>query len=285
MTIQEAELLDWKFEPIRFSVSAREAILYGLSLGIGANPTDPRQLCHVYEDGLVPYPTMSVVLGSPGIWFGKAGLDARKVLHGSQGLEVLGPVLVNGPLVAENRVTDLVDRGAEKGAVVEVTRTISTGEGTAVARLVSTYVCRGDGGFGGSKTVGERPLRRPEGDPDQVCRIATLPQAALLYRLNGDTNPLHADPAMARNVGFDRPILHGLCTFGHAARGLVALLCGDDATRLTAMSARMTRPVYPGEELEVSVWGGTGAHQFEVSVPKREVTVLAGGSVEMGPAA
>ena len=282
MTITEQGLLGWEFAPIPFRVTPRDAILFGLSLGLGSAPTDPRQLRHVYENGLIPYPTMPVVLGSPGMWFGHAGLDARKVLHGAQALELLSPVPLDTDLVALNAVSDLVDRGRDKGAVVEVTRRIETADGTPVAKVISTYMCMGDGGFGGSKTrPSAAPQPRPDRDADQRASIPTLPQAALLYRLNGDVNPLHADPATAAKLGFDRPILHGLCTLGHTVRGLIDTLCDGDATRLRGLSARMSRPVFPGETLEVSIWRDGGPVHFETAVAERGVTVLSGGRVDL----
>ncbi|MCB1395671.1 MAG: MaoC family dehydratase N-terminal domain-containing protein [Rhodobacter sp.] len=282
MTITEEGLLAYRFDPIAFRVSARDAILYGLGLGLGADPTDARQLRHVYEAGLVPYPTMPVVLGSPGMWFGKAGLDARKVLHGAQALEVLSPLPMETNLVATNAVSDLVDRGPDKGAVVEVTRRIDTADGQPVARVVSTYMCMGDGGFGGTRSrAAGAPPARPDRAPDATARIATLPQAALIYRLNGDMNPLHADPAMAARLGFDRPILHGLCTLGHATRALLGETADGEASRLRALSARMSRPVYPGETLEIALWRAGGQVLFEASAVERGVTVLSGGQLQL----
>lgn len=285
MSITDKGLRSFTFDPIPFRVTAREAILYGLGLGLGADPTNANQLRHVYEEGLVPYPLMPVVLGSPGMWFGRAGLDARKVLHGAQALEILAPMPLDTALVARNVISGLYDRGADKGAVVEVTREIATDAGAPVARVLSTYMCMGDGGFGGSAS---RPAPAPSGldrAPDAAVRIATLPQAALLYRLNGDMNPLHADPAMAARLGFDRPILHGLCTLGHALRAVVDNQAGGDAARLTAVSARMSRPTYPGETLEVAIWVEAGALLFEATTVERGVTVLAGGQVVLEGAA
>ncbi len=282
MTITEESLLAFRFDPIPFRVTARDAILYGLSLGLGSDPADSRQLRHIYEVGLVPYSTMPMVLGSPGMWFARAGLEARKVLHGAQALEVLSPVPLETDLVATNAVSDLVDRGPDRGAMVEVTRAIDTAEGQPVARVVSTYMCMGDGGFGETRTHSAAAWpARPEQAPEAVTRIATLPQAALLYRLNGDLNPLHADPAMAAKLGFERPILHGLCSLGHAVRALVGAVAEGDATRLRALSARMSRPVFPGETLEIALWQAGAALQFEATVPERDVTVLSGGQLQL----
>lgn len=286
MSINEQALLSWSFDPIRFSVTPRDAIIYGLGLGLGSDPTDLQQLRYVYENGLVAFPTMPVVLGSPGMWFARAGLDARKVLHGSQAVDILAPVPLDTPLVALNRVSELVDLGSEKGAVVEVTRQIETQDGAPVARLVSSYFCRGDGGFGGSRTQpSKRPPARPDRAPDDIRRMPTLPQAALLYRLNGDLNPLHADPAFASKVGYERPILHGLCSFGMCARAVVDSACGGNGDALKSISARMSRPVFPGELLEVEIWRDGEVVQFEARVAERDVVVISGGTARIGAAA
>lgn len=127
-----------------------------------------------------------------------------------------------------------------------------------------------------------RPAKNTEETPDYVCEIAVMPQAALIYRLNGDTNPLHVDPTFAAKLGFERPILHGLCTFGLTARALMDSLCKGDASRLRAISARMTRPVYPGELLSVIVSQSEDGPVFEARVAARDTTVIADGAVRIG---
>ena len=262
MPLDPERVINFDFPAPRFEVSEKDAMLYALGLGIGSDPLDPRQLRHVYEKDLTVFPTMPVILGSPGPWFADAGLDFRKLVHGSQSLQLERPVPIGTPLRSRSRVVGLFDKGAEKGAVCEVERVITDDDGTVVARMVATYVLRGDGGFGGDAPPRDA-WTRPERAPDAEVVLQTLPQAALIYRLSGDMNPLHADPGRAQAVGFDRPILHGLCTFGMMGRAVVQAFCPDDPGAFRSLSGRFTRPVYPGDTLNVSLWHGEEGPLFE----------------------
>ncbi|WP_127600692.1 MaoC/PaaZ C-terminal domain-containing protein [Nitratireductor alexandrii] len=275
--IDEAELRAFSFGEIQFEVTPRDAILYGLGVGLGNDPTDTNQLRYVYESALEAFPTMPVVLGSPGMWFAKAGLDWRKIVHGAQSLTNYRPVPIGVPLVAASRVAAIYDRGAERGAVVEVDRNIATADGTPVATTVSTYICRGDGGFGGTVPEPVDDWAAPDRAPDAVVTLPTLPQQALIYRLSGDINPLHADPAAAAKAGFDRPILHGLCTYGLMARGVLDSFGG----RLAEISGRLSRPLFPGETLKLCAWRDADSVLFEASVPARQTRVFAAGRARL----
>ena len=278
MAITEAAFKAWTFDILPVRVTSRDAILFGLSLGQGADPTDLNQLRHVYENGLIPHPMMPIVLGSPGMWFGHVGLDAPKVLYGSLELEIFSQLPLDTDLLATNRIGDLVDRGTCRGAMFEVVRQIETVSGMPVARVSSTYMAMGDGGFGGSKTpVAKSSFVRPERAPDILTSFKTLPQSALIYRLNGDINPLHADPSAAIDSGFARPILHGQCTLGHSICSILDKVAGGDALRLKSVSARMTSPVYPGEPLSVAIWQTLDRYMFEVTASDRGVRVLSNG--------
>ena len=276
MPLDEALVREFPFEDIALRVRPADAMLYALGLGIGSDPLDPRALRHVYEKDLQVYPTLPLVLGSPGMWFDKAGLDYRKLVHGAQRLEVSRTVPLDTDLLARSRVVGVWDRGAEKGAVVDVERILSDASGARVARLVSTYALRGDGGFGGTPPDRD-DWARPDRSPEAEAVLPILPQAALLYRLNGDMNPLHADPERAQAVGFERPILHGLCTFAMAARGLIEALHPETPGALRNVSGRFSRPVYPGETLRVSIWQERDEVLFEVLVEERAQVVLTGG--------
>ena len=271
---REDELMGIDFDPKPVRLSARDAILYALGLGIGDDPLDPRALAYVYEKDLSVFPTMPVVLGSPGMWFDRARLDFRKLVHAGQTLEVARPIPVDVPMTATNQITAVYDKGADKGVIIEVERRLATEGGERVATSVSQYLCRADGGFGGSQKQPRNDWQKPDRAPDATIEIATLPQQALIYRLNGDMNPLHIDPERARSVGFDRPILHGLCTFGIAGR---AIQMAKPGAALKALSVRMAKPVYPGETLRFEVWDNGPDLQFEASVPAREAVVLAAG--------
>ena len=280
MPLNEERVRSYAFPSPRFEVTEKDAMLYALGLGIGSDPLDPRQLRHVYEQDLAVFPTMPVVLGSPGLWFADAGLDFRKLVHGSQALQMERPVPLGAPLVSRSKVVGLYDKGADKGAVVDVEREIASDDGTVVSRLVSTYVLRGDGGFGG-----EAPPRdgwtRPERGPEADVVLPTLPQAALIYRLSGDMNPLHADPERAKAVGFPRPILHGLCTFGMMGRAVIEAFSPDDPGALKSLSGRFTRPVYPGDTLSVSLWKDDAGILFEARTGA-DTVVFTGGRATLG---
>jgi hypothetical protein len=166
---------------------------------------------------------MAVILGYPGFWLKdpKTGIDWKKVLHGEQWLDVFKPLPVEGTVIGRTSIEQISDKGEGKGAVIYITRDIiDAASGETLARVKMSTFRRGDGGFGGENLAGPAPAVLPERAPDHVCDLATLPRQALIYRLSGDYNPLHADPAVARSVGFDRPILHGLATYGLACRAV-----------------------------------------------------------------
>ena len=275
MPLDEARVRNFEFPEITFEVSKKDAMLYALGLGLGFDPLDEHQLRHVYEKGLIVFPTMPVVLGSTGPWFADAGLDFTKLVHGAQALQIERPVPLETPLTATSKVVGLFDRGAEKGAICEVERVISESEGAVVARQIATYALRGDGGFGGEAPPRE-DRTRPTAAPDAEIVLPTLPQSALIYRLSGDMNPLHADPERAKAVGFERPILHGLCTFGMMGRAVIDAFSPDNPDALASLSGRFSRPVYPGDTLKISLWRGENEFQFEASTTD-DMVVFAGG--------
>ena len=271
---RERELLEFAFEQKSVVVSPQDAIIYGLGIGLGDDPIDEAALAYVYERNIAVFPTMPVVLGSPGMWFDKAGIDLRKLVHAGQSVTLNRPIPLDSPLLAKNKITAVYDKGADKGAIVEVTRQLYTPTDDLVATCVAQYFCRGDGGFGGTAKQPHNDWQKPETAPDISVELQTLPQQALIYRLSGDINPLHVDPKFAMAVGFERPILHGLCTFGIAGR---AMLKSQPGTQLHALSARMVKPVYPGETLHFDIWNIGNELLFEAMVPSREAKVLTSG--------
>ncbi|WP_424138314.1 MaoC/PaaZ C-terminal domain-containing protein [Roseomonas chloroacetimidivorans] len=275
-----------RFEDVPVRVEERDAILYALGIGLGDEPESPAQLRYTYEKDLAVFPTMPVVLGSPGLWFRDPalGIDAPRIVHAEQSVRNHRPIHLGEPLVARNAITDLVDKGEGKGALLTVQRELLDEGGAPVATVRSTYFLRGDGGFGGPRGESARPEPLPDRAPDITLNLSTLPQAALIYRLSGDRNPLHADPDFARRAGQPRPILHGLCTFAVAARGLLRARGGEDAARMGFLSARMSAPVFPGETVRLRAWDLGGSRLgFEASVPSREVVVLSQGRAEVEP--
>jgi acyl dehydratase len=269
------------------SYRTEDTILYALATGFGSDPLDERQLRYVYEDGLNALPCMSLVLGYPGFWLKNAeyAVDWPKVLHAEEHFEIHRPLPVAGSIKGRTVVTAIVDRGADKGAFIHSTKEVrDLADDALLATVHSTTVARGDGGFGGpGGPDGPRPapIVLPSREPDLVCDLPTLPQQALLYRLCGDFNPLHADPAIARKGGFERPILHGRCTMAVAQHALLRECCDYDATRLRSMRVRFTAPFYPGETLRTRIWRDGGTHYFDAASVERGVTVLGGGLAEI----
>ena len=154
--------------------------------------------------------------------------------------------------------------------------------GDLLSTLLSTSFCRGDGGFGGPTGPVRQPHAVPETPPQLTCELPTLPQAALIYRLSGDYNPLHSDPAHAKRVGFERPILHGLCTLGVAGHALLKTCCDYDPTRLKSMEVRFSAPIYPGETIRTEMWKSGNVVSFRCVVVERDKVVLNNGRAEIG---
>lgn len=234
---------------------SKDSILYALSVGAGpsdiAYTTDNSQ--GVQQKVL---PTFSVVGGGPDlmkIWDEVGSFDNTQLLHLEQKIDLFADLPPEAEVETIARVEGMFDR--IKGASVEVSFTTKDAHTrAALFRTVSTVFIRGEGGFGGSRGTRAANIPVPERDPDFVITYETQPTQALLYRLNGDHNPLHSDPEFARAAGFDRPILHGLCTYGFAGRALLATCCESDDGLFGGMSARFVAPVYPGDLLTTTVW-------------------------------
>jgi acyl dehydratase len=281
MAIDRSALLSREFPDVVQTYTARDCILYALGVGVGADPTDAAQLRFVYEAQLQMLPTMPVVLGSPGFWVKNAdsGIDWKAVLHGEQGLTIHRPLPAQGTLIGRTRIDEIIDKGPGKGALMYSHRDILDAQsGQLLATCTSTTFCRNDGGFGGPSGPTRAPHPMPERAPDQVFDRPTLAQAALIYRLSGDDNPLHADPQVAHTAGFRQPILHGLCTYGVAGYAVLRTLCQDEPERLQRLDVRFTAPVYPGETIRTEIWrDAPGRASFRCRVVERDVVVLNNG--------
>lgn len=280
MAINYDKLMAWPFEDVRHRYTRRDTMLYALGIGLGVDPTDEDELRFVYEKNLVALPTFPVVLGYPGPWIldPATGVDGVRLVHGEQSLVIHQLPPPEGEVIGRTRVTGIVDKGAGKGALIYTERTVrDAASGAMFATLGSTTFCRADGGFGGPtgpvKPVHELPTRAP----DQVEDRKTLPGAALIYRLSGDYNPLHAEPAIGRAAGFERPILHGLATYGVAGWALTKRLCGGDPSRLASIDVRFSSPVYPGETIRTEMWIEGKSVSFRAWVVERNVVVLNNG--------
>lgn len=248
--------------------------LYALSIGLGQDPLDERQLRFVNAGaGVQPIPLAVLVLAHPGFWLGdpRSGVNASRVVHADQSFEILDAIPVAGLVESRTRLTGVVDKGAGKAAIL-FAETVLEAAGRPFARLNRATLVRGEGGFGGNP-VAPPPLELPfDGAPALTVEQATRPEQALLYRLNGDLNPLHSDPAQARAAGFPRPILHGLCTMGIIGHALLQSRDYDPA-RLARMTTRFLAPVFPGETLRTEIWDD-GC--FRTTATERDVLVATG---------
>lgn len=271
------EIMNWPFKQVPQTYSEFESILYALGLGLGADSCDENQLKFVYEKGLVAFPTMALVLGHPGPWVAdpSTGIDRSKIVFAGQNLEIHKPLAPKGKIIGQERVLGVLDKGEKTGALICVQRELTCAEtGDLLSTIKSNFMCRGDGGCGSTDFQLSVNSSAPEREADMKFEYKTLPQQSLIYRLSGDMNPLHADPAFAQKVGFDKPILHGLATYGIAAHGLLSDWCGYNETRLKAISARFCKPVFPGETLVVESWGEGNDLWFTVYSKERATVVL-----------
>jgi len=262
----------------------KDAMLYALGIGLGYDPMNEDELRFVYEKNLEAFPTFPVVLGYPRKWLrhGETGIDWVKVVHGEHSLELHRPFPATGTVIGCSRVVDIVDKGAGKGALIYTERTLTDkASGALLASIRQTTFARGNGGFGGPQreTPAAHPI--PVRAPDHVCDLPTRPEMALIYRLNGDRNPLHAEPDFARAAGFPRPILHGLATFGIAAHAILKTLCGYDPARFRSIAGRFSAPVFPGETIRTEMWRDGNVVSFRARLVEREAIVFNNGRAEI----
>lgn len=291
MAIDYQNLKQWAFERQVSPYRVDDCIRYALSLGIGADPLDERELAYVHEEGTRVVPTFLATVGAPGAWATdpRTGIDWLQILHGEHRMTFHGTPPAEGAVASETRVSRVVDKGAGKGALVVTEREIrDEASGALLATVEHVSFCRADGGFATAATRGDAapaPLPAvPERSPDLVMDMPTLPGAALLYRLNGDRNPIHVLPAAARKAGFERPILHGLCTYGMAARALLRQVCDDRPERLASIAARFSALVFPGETLRAEIWRVEDGARFRVMAVERNIVVLSHGVAALRPA-
>jgi acyl dehydratase len=253
--------------PAEVTWTSTDALLY--ALGVGAGQEDPlRELAFTTENtaGVTQQVVPSfgvIVVQRARLRLPLGEFDLASLVHAEQGLTLAGPLPAEGRALVTSRLAGIDDKGSGALAVTESEATDpATGETLLTTR--SSAFIRGEGGFGGERGPSSE-WRQPEGRPDAVVSVATRPDQALLYRLCGDRNPLHSDPAFAARGGFERPILHGLCTYGITARVLVHAACEGDPTRFRSMAARFSKPVLPGERLTVSIWQEGAAYKFRTT--------------------
>jgi acyl dehydratase len=273
------------FAPIVQRYDMRDSALYALSLGIGQNPLEDDELPYVYEGrGPLAVPSHCFTLCWPPFWHREpeTGIAWRRLLHGEQSFSLLRPLAVEGEVRAEHRISAVDDKGAGRGAVIHTAHDLfDAATGEPLARLRSTEFARDEGGAGAFGTP-ER-LTRPldiAGEPAQTCDFPTSQQAALLYRqASRDYMPVHADPDIARAAGFDRPISHGLNTFGFACRAVLKRFAPRQPERIASMAVRFAAPAFPGDTIRVELFETPDGLRFRAWAIERSILVLDRGEV------
>ena len=259
-------------EAYEASWTSKDALLYAVGIGAGTS-----ELVYTTENtngvDQQVFPTFAVVIGwGAGAVMRKIGtFNPALLVHGQQAITLHKPLPVDGSASLQGRIVAMYDKG--KAAVV-VTETVATdlADGQPLFTNVSSAFIRGEGGWGGDRGPSGPQNVPPDRAPDHQVAYQTSPDQALIYRLSGDRNPLHSDPSFAAMGGFDRPILHGLCTYGFTGRALLHTLCGGDASRFRHVEGRFASPVQPGDVLTVAMWdAGDGAAVFTTSVGDRAV--------------
>lgn len=279
-------VLSHRFAPETVAYDDRDVMLYALGVNLGRDPTNRRDLRYVYEDGLIALPGFATVLGRQDGWFTdpRFGIDPVQVLHLDQHIDCHCPLPPAARVRVDYRLHGIADRGARRGAVLSFGKSLSNPEsGARLADVTYTVLCRGDGGCGDHGAVPEAPTPVPDTAPDLAVPHQVDPRAALIYRLSGDRNPLHADPDVARAAGFDRPILHGLCTLGLAIHALLEIVAEGDPARFGGIACRFSRPVWPGEALRTEIWRRPTGARFRVVAEDRGETVISRGMMRTAP--
>lgn len=289
MPIDYALLRNWRFDRVDQHYDERETMLYALALNVGNDPLDLDQLAFVTEPQLKALPTMAAILARVGSWMRNpaTGIDYSRILVGEVSLVLHAPLPIAGHLHAHHEVVSIVDKGEGRGALLTVRKQLFDGD-TRIATFDQLTFCRSEGGFSQTgpsdppaplepwNTDGLEPAAPP-------CAMPTLPQQALLYRLLGDANPLHAIPEKAAAAGFQRPILHGLASFGIVGHALLKTFCAYDPTRLQSIRCRFSAPVFPGETIVVNTWRLGDEILFEAHAGDPGRKVLSNGVARIQP--
>ncbi len=287
MPIDVERALGAELEGSGYAWTEEDLILYNLGVGAGDPPTDAVEIGYAYEGDLRAIPTYGTVPPFELFMSGLMTLDGldislAQVLHGEQELVIHGAIPTSGKVMQRGKIIDIYDKGSGALVVLEVVSTLErTGDLLFTNR--SAIFVRGEGGFGGERgpAAGNQP---PGREPDHVVASPTLPQQALLYRLaSGDRNPLHADPGFAAFAGYEKPILHGLCTFGVVGKAVLDHALGSETSRFKSFRARFRGHVFPGETIVTRIWETPGGLSVEASVAERSEIVLSNAIVEVGP--
>jgi acyl dehydratase len=279
-----------KSEPAVRSWHHKDALLYALGVGAGALDPTGFELEFTTENSVGieqrVLPTFVTIVGQGGRPTAALGeFDPAMLVHGEQMIRLHGEIPTEGTVTTTTTIAGIYDKGSG-GLVVLESESVYTDSGNPAFSGRSGLFIRGQGGFGGPRgpegddesTLAAEPL--PSREPDEQVTYSTRTDQALLYRLSGDRNPLHSDPAFAKRAGFDRPILHGLCTYGFTGRALLHSVCGSDPAKFGSMSSRFSRPTMPGDSLTISVWDvselAQGAYRFRTENQRGEVVIDSG---------
>jgi len=262
----------------RSSYDEKDTMLYALSIGMGRDPYDPQELPFVFEGaGLRVIPTLATTLAG-GSLVTQLDIDLPKMLHGEQRMKVHRPIPASANLINDMRVVDVLDKGEGKGAIIYTENVIREEDNPdPLVTLGYSLFARGDGGFGGPERPAIPIHQLPDRAPDHRHVTETRQDQALLYRLNGDMNPLHADPELAKKVGFNVPILHGLCGYAIACRAVLATVCDYDPDRIAEFDVRFSSPVYPGEKITTEMWVDGNVVSFRCRVEERDIVSINNG--------
>ena len=262
-------------EPQLRSWDSKDALLYAVGVGAGlGDPLTELEFTTENSQGIEQQvlPTYGVLIAQARGARSLGDFNHAMLVHAEQYVELHRPLPVAGTVRTVSTVTGIYDKGS--GALVaSENNAVDADSGEPLVTTRSGIFIRGEGGFGGERGT-DPPWERPDRAPDHTVNLETRPEQALIYRLSGDRNPLHVDPKFAARGGFDRPILHGLCTYGVTGRGLLHALCGSDPARFGSMYGRFSRPVWPGDTLTISIWEtGDGAALFQTARPDGTVVI------------
>ena len=280
MPIDPSKALGAELGEGQTSYTKDQVILYHLGVGAGHPPTDPNELEYTYEKNLKVLPSFGVIptFGSMGNLGSVPGLEFNfaTLLHGEQDLEVHQPIPPEATITNKARIAEIWDKGKAALVVLQVDSTDESGQPLFTNRF--SLFLRGEGGFGGEPGPKAGNVA-PEREPDGVVEHQSLPQQALLYRLSGDKNPLHADPEFAKMAGFDRPIIHGLCSYGISCKAIVDAVLGGDVTKVARYQARFAGVAFPGETYVVSYWQEGDSILFEAKSKERDAKIISNAAI------
>jgi acyl dehydratase len=261
-------------------------MLYAYGIGMGADPMDEKELAFVNEGYFTPRELKVVpTYASVAAWGSNAGpipLNRVMVVDGERDITFHKPLPVQGSITVDSSILGIFDKGKDKGAVILRKNVLKDEKGEALATIIASAFARGDGGFGGPSEGQPEPHPIPKRAPDMTVDISTRPDQALIYRLCGDRNPLHSDPEFAKRAGFDRPILHGMCTYGLSCRAVLQTYADYDPLAFKQHVTRFSSPVFPGETVAFDLWKDGNVISIEGRVKSRGVTVIRNGKTVLG---